>query len=194
ARAPWSHQQRQRPDRSDRPGPRSAREARRCGPRRADRPVRALGASRRGRPGARPAATRGLPGCGPPRGGLGKCHDERQPLNALDANTLSDVRTFVAARSPKLPMDPDLSDRAARGEDLGLLPDHRLRPRLGLPAPCQSQAPDNLSDLDDDAAEDHEQAPRPRYEEKRENECDREGHAVSVARMAPYDALELEII
>src|SRR5207237_10886223 len=64
-----------------------------------------------------------------------RAHDERQPVDALDPDGLTGVRPLVAARLPKLALDPDFAERTTGGHDSSFLPDHRLRPGLRLPAP-----------------------------------------------------------
>src|SRR5205823_13823751 len=74
-----------------------------------------------------------------------RAHDERQPVDPLDADGLTNVCPLVAARLPELALDPDFAERTTGGHDPRVFAEHRLRPGLRLPALREAQAPGQLT-------------------------------------------------
>src|SRR5438045_7264762 len=108
-------------------------------------------------------------------------HHKRQPVDAFDADALTDVCPLLAPSLPELALKPDLPERPAGRDDLGVLSDHRLRSRFRFPAPRQAQAPSELARLDRDTAEDREQAPGPGQEDESEHDRNCQRHRVSIS-------------
>src|SRR6185437_13043699 len=72
--------------------------------------------------------------------------------------------------------------RMTAGYDPGFRADHRLGARSRLPAPGEPQPPRQLDGLDGEAARDRDQAPRPRENEERQQDCEEQRHARSLGR------------
>ena len=108
-------------------------------------------------------------------------HHERQSVDALDANGLSDICTLVAARLPEFASNPDVTEGTTRDDDFSLLADHCLRSGLRLPTPRQAEAPYELDRLDGETAEDREQIPWPRQEDESEHDRNDQRHGGSIS-------------
>jgi len=102
--------------------------------------------------------------------------DEVQALQPLDRDRFTHIRARRAGRLPQLAEHTDGAVRAARRDDLRTHPDHRLTPRLRPPPARKAATPDHLADLEQDAAEQDEEVPRP-WNEEREHDRQEKDHA-----------------
>src|SRR5437763_8172346 len=110
--------------------------------------------------------------CEPPRASTRRCSRCGRSHRRLP---------LLAPSLPELALKPDLPERPAGPDDLGVLSDHCLRSRFRFPTPRQAQAPGELARLDRDTAEDREQAPGPGQEDESEHDRNCQRHRVSIS-------------
>src|SRR5262245_49695509 len=99
--------------------------------------------------------------------------EQRQAVEGDHTDGVTDVGALLAARSPDLPVEPDLAGGAARPDHDPIATDHRLRTD-DVPSMPDSPVPrEELRDPDRDEHEKGDEVPRPgKDEEERDGEDD----------------------